>query len=80
MPELETYKGVYLWHYVPSLAASAAFAGLFGILTLANSLRMVLSRMWFCLPFVIGGICASFPSYIPSISHHPPLTLFLYFS
>jgi hypothetical protein len=61
MPALETYHGTYLWHYVPSLPAAITFATLFGLATIAHGWKMLTTRMWFCLPFVIGGICASRP-------------------
>ncbi|MCJ1388816.1 hypothetical protein MMC18_001666 [Xylographa bjoerkii] len=56
MPTLETYHGIYLWRYVPSLPAAITFAILFGLATTAHGWKMVTTRMWFCLPFVIGGI------------------------
>ncbi|KAM5349126.1 hypothetical protein ACJ41O_008949 [Fusarium nematophilum] len=58
MPELKAYLGVaYLWQYVPSLPGSIAFAVIFGIITTAHGWKMYKTRMWFCLPFAIGGIC-----------------------
>lgn len=60
MPTLEKYLGkVYLWHYVPSLPAALVFTGLFALATIAHIWKMARTRMWFCLPFVIGGICTS---------------------
>ena len=58
MPSLETYQAVYLWNYVPNLPAAVMFAVLFGLVTIAHSWKMIATRMWFCLPFVIGGVCA----------------------
>lgn len=57
MPTLETYNGYPLWEYVPSLPAAVIFIVLFGILTLAHTWKMFAHRMWFCIPFVVGGIC-----------------------
>jgi hypothetical protein len=58
MPELELYKGrAYLWAYVPNLPAAIVFAGLFAIATIAHVWKMVRTRMWSCVPFVIGGLC-----------------------
>ena len=59
MPTLETYHGVYLWHYVPSLPLAITFAIVYGLATMTHGWKMVTTRMWFCLPFVIGCICAS---------------------
>lgn len=60
MPELEKYLGeVYLWKYVPSFPAAIAFAILFLVLTIVHGWVMWRTRLWFCLPFFIGGICES---------------------
>jgi hypothetical protein len=60
MPELQKYKGaVYLWDYVPSLPLAISFAILFTLLTILHIYKMFRSKLWFCIPFVIGGICAS---------------------
>lgn len=71
MPTLETYNGYPLWKYVPSLPAAVVFTVLFGILTLGHSWKMFAHRMWFCIPFVIGGICKylleAFPSPQPGL-------------
>ncbi|KAK7705856.1 hypothetical protein SLS64_007804 [Diaporthe eres] len=56
MPTLETYNGYPLWKYIPSLPAAVIFIVLFGILTLAHTWKMFTHRMWFCIPFVVGGI------------------------
>ncbi|KAF2126292.1 RTA1 like protein [Dothidotthia symphoricarpi CBS 119687] len=56
MPTLEAFRGnYYLWHYIPSLPAAIIFAILFIIVTIAHTWKMARARMWFCLPFVIGG-------------------------
>jgi len=46
-----------LWHYSPSVIAAAIAAALFGILTIANLVRLLQKKTWFCLPLVIGGLC-----------------------
>ncbi|KAF1917550.1 RTA1 like protein-domain-containing protein [Ampelomyces quisqualis] len=57
MPELQKYKGaVYIWDYVPSLPLAVAFAALFALVTAAHTWKMYRTRIWFCIPFVIGGI------------------------
>ncbi|KAF3041892.1 hypothetical protein E8E12_005220 [Didymella heteroderae] len=56
MPMLEKYLGeVYLWKYVPNLTAAIAFAILFLILTIIHGLMIWQTRLWFCLPFLLGG-------------------------
>lgn len=57
MPELEPYEdGVYLWHYVPSRAASIVFLCAFALCTLGIVIRMGWTRTWFSIPFIIGGL------------------------
>lgn len=57
MPLLEKYlQDVYLWKYVPNLAAAITFMVLFLVLTIAHGWMMWRARLWFCLPFFIGGI------------------------
>lgn len=46
-----------LWHYSPSVIAAAIAAALFGLLTIANLVRLIQKRTWFCIPLVIGGLC-----------------------
>lgn len=71
MPTLETYNGYPLWRYVPSLPAAIVFAILFGIATVLHGFMMVKNRSWFCLPFVVGGICKSSPHayFAPELSY-----------
>ncbi|KAK4569805.1 hypothetical protein LTR86_002774 [Recurvomyces mirabilis] len=57
MPELETFHGGYLWNYVPNLPAAIVFATLFTLATFMHTWRMCRKEMWFCVPFVIGGVC-----------------------
>ncbi|KAM5354686.1 hypothetical protein ACJ41O_001333 [Fusarium nematophilum] len=56
MPKLETHNGYPLWHYVPSLPAAIIFAIVFSILTIGHAWKMFRHRMWFCIPFVVGGV------------------------
>jgi hypothetical protein len=67
MPELEKYKGsVYLWSYIPSLPLSVTFTILFALLTIAHTYKMLRTRLWICVPFVIGGLCNTTPfSHLP---------------
>lgn len=57
MPTLQTYMDVYLWNYVPNLPASIVFTAAFAILSALHTWKMVQHKMWFCIPFVIGGLC-----------------------
>ncbi|KJR84043.1 RTA1 domain protein [Sporothrix schenckii 1099-18] len=45
----------YAWKYLPSLPASVLFCVLYGILTIAHSYRLYINRLWFCIPFAVGG-------------------------
>ena len=56
MAQLETYRGVKLWYYVPNLPLAIAFAVLFAIVTAAHAWKLWRTRIWFCVPFVIGGV------------------------
>jgi hypothetical protein len=54
------YKGdFYLWKYVPSMAAAVIFLILYLIASCMHTWKMWTMRMWFCIPFVIGGFCPS---------------------
>ncbi|OTA76883.1 hypothetical protein M434DRAFT_87886 [Hypoxylon sp. CO27-5] len=57
MAQLEPYRGnYYLWRYLPSIPAAVIFAILFIVATGAHGFRLSKTRLWFCLPFVVGGI------------------------
>ncbi|KAL7783448.1 RTA1 like domain-containing protein [Trichoderma ceciliae] len=56
MPTLETYNGYLLWHYIPNRPAAVIFTILFVITTAYHAFLMFRHRLWFCIPFVIGGI------------------------
>jgi len=57
MPKLEAYHGTYLWDYVPNLPAAILFATLFTLATFIHIWKICKGKMWFCIPFVIGGVC-----------------------
>ena len=58
MAKLEPYKhGVYLWQYLPSLAAAVIFAIIFASVTVVHFIRLKKWRARFCIPYAIGGIC-----------------------
>jgi hypothetical protein len=46
-----------LYFYNPSLGLAIAAIAIFGLLTVAHGYRLITTRMWFCIPFVVGGIC-----------------------
>lgn len=50
-----------LYHYDPSTPAAVVFITLFAITTLLHIFQMVKAKTWYFIPFVIGGICMSFP-------------------
>ncbi|KAL4904307.1 hypothetical protein BDW74DRAFT_185630 [Aspergillus multicolor] len=57
MAKLEPLAGgYYLWHYVPSIAASVIFLLLFLAATLFHTWKAWKARARFCIPFVIGGL------------------------
>ncbi|KAL4784986.1 hypothetical protein BJX76DRAFT_325724 [Aspergillus varians] len=58
-----------LFRYTPNQAAAGLFAGLFLLTTLLHIYQLTKTRAWYCIPFIIGGICQS----SPATSHaHPP--------
>lgn len=57
MPQLEPYNGTYyLWKYLPNFPVCIVFGVLFVLLTTAHIWRMVKTKLWFCSPFIFGGI------------------------
>ncbi|KAL8853550.1 MAG: hypothetical protein Q9221_001536 [Calogaya cf. arnoldii] len=44
-----------LYHYSPSIAAAAVATVVFAVLTGLHTYRMIKTRLWFCIPFTIGG-------------------------
>lgn len=60
MAQLKPYKGdFYLWDYLPSTVAAVIFIVLFIGATGFVGFRMVRTRTWFSIPFVLGGLCKS---------------------
>ncbi|BAE61728.1 unnamed protein product [Aspergillus oryzae RIB40] len=55
MPELHTYKGYYLWHYIPSRAAAVIFLLLFLAATIHHTWKIWKLKTYFCICFAIGG-------------------------
>ncbi|RDW67569.1 protein RTA1 [Coleophoma cylindrospora] len=56
MPTLETYLGTILWHYVPNMPLAIVFTILFCLVSVAHAWKMFVTKTWFCIPFLIGGI------------------------
>ncbi|KAI1379824.1 hypothetical protein F4677DRAFT_295898 [Hypoxylon crocopeplum] len=62
MAELKPFRGdYYLWQYVPSIPAAVIFAIIFAAITGAHCYRISKTKLWFCLPFVVGGVSTSNP-------------------
>ncbi|KAL2859570.1 RTA1 like protein [Aspergillus pseudodeflectus] len=55
MAQLETYKGYYLWKYVPSQAGAVIFLLLFLAATAYHTWRIWKRKTYFCICFAIGG-------------------------
>ncbi|KAK1138412.1 hypothetical protein N8T08_002629 [Aspergillus melleus] len=55
MPELQSYKGFYLWQYVPSRAAAVIFIILFLIATAFHVWKIWKLKTRFCICFALGG-------------------------
>ncbi|KAJ2905969.1 hypothetical protein MKZ38_003452 [Zalerion maritima] len=55
---VESYNdsGYYLWEYVPSIPAGAIFTVLFFGITLLHLVEMFKNRLWFMIPFSVGGV------------------------
>ncbi|KAJ6030985.1 hypothetical protein N7540_001717 [Penicillium herquei] len=57
MTKLEPLAGgYYVWHYVPSIAASAIFVVLFGAVTSYHFWKLFKTKVRFTIPFAIGGL------------------------
>ncbi|KAL8959958.1 MAG: hypothetical protein Q9193_003258 [Seirophora villosa] len=58
-----------LYQYTPSLAPAVIAIVVFTVLSALHTYRMIRSRLWFCLPFTIGGVCqyTTLPSQGPRI-------------
>lgn len=57
MPTLELHNGYPLWEYIPNRPAAIIFTMLFSTVTIYHAFLMFRHRLWFCIPFIIGGIC-----------------------
>jgi hypothetical protein len=57
MASTSTIKSYKLYEYDPSLAAAALFCGLFCLTTLFHGWQSLRKRVWFLIPFIIGGVC-----------------------
>ena len=51
-----------LYVYTPSLVAAIIAIAVFGILTTAHIYRLLKTGTWFCIPFVVGGLCELAPT------------------
>lgn len=72
MPTVETYHGYPLWHYIPNRPAAIIFTVLFGLATVVHSVLMFRHRTWFCIPFIIGGLCKLYSSPFRNYGQVPP--------
>jgi len=57
MAEENIHGDFQFYHYKPSLAAAIIFTGLFGLTTIYHVFKLIKTRTWYFVPFVIGGIC-----------------------
>lgn len=53
----DTHGGFVFYHYEPSMAAAVIFVLLFGISTILHAVQMGMTRTWFMIPFLLGGLC-----------------------
>ncbi|KAJ6078659.1 hypothetical protein N7467_008412 [Penicillium canescens] len=57
MTKLEPLKsGYYVWHYVPSIAASVIFTIIFSAITAIHFWKLFKTKVRFTIPFAIGGL------------------------
>ncbi|KAL8671608.1 MAG: hypothetical protein Q9168_003898 [Polycauliona sp. 1 TL-2023] len=69
-------KGNYvLYHYTPSIAASAVTIIVFTVLTGLHTYRMIKTKLWFCIPFTLGGIFELIGYIGRAASHSSPSSL-----
>lgn len=55
---VDPYNGwFYLWKYVPSVPAASIFMALFLIFTVLISWKIWKTKTWYCIIFVVGGLC-----------------------
>ncbi|TPX13402.1 uncharacterized protein E0L32_006132 [Thyridium curvatum] len=55
MPTLETHNGYPLWLYIPNRPAAVIFTIIFVIITGYHTYLLFRRRLWFVIPFVVGG-------------------------
>jgi len=60
MAVLESYKGYFLWNYVPSLAGAIIFVFLFLTTSAFQFWRLFKTNAKFCWPFALGCLCTYF--------------------
>ena len=51
------YIDFKLYRYTPSLAAAAIFIVLFVVTTMYHTYQLIMTRAWYFIAFVLGGIC-----------------------
>ncbi|KAM0342089.1 hypothetical protein ACHAPU_009702 [Fusarium lateritium] len=79
MPTLKPFIGdVYLWEYLPSLPGAIAFTVLFLLITTLHGWRMFKAKLWFCIPFFIGGVCEVLGYFFRAIARNATNSLALY--
>ncbi|KAL8637215.1 MAG: hypothetical protein Q9228_005488 [Teloschistes exilis] len=64
-----------LYRYTPSLPAAVIFVIAFFALTAIHAYRMTKNRLWFCIPFVVGGLFEAIGYIGRAIGHSEPKTL-----
>ncbi|KAI4192265.1 MAG: hypothetical protein LQ350_008678 [Teloschistes chrysophthalmus] len=64
-----------LYHYTPSLPAAVIFVVVFFALMGIHTYRMIKNRLWFCIPFVVGGLFETIGYIGRAIGHSQPKTL-----
>lgn len=53
----DAHDGFVFYYYEPSMAAAVIFVLLFGVSTIWHGVQMFMTRTWFMIPFLIGGLC-----------------------
>jgi hypothetical protein len=59
----DALTGFQYYHYVPSKPAAVIFTLLFVLSTVVHTYQMCRTKVWFMVPFVIGGLCKSCPNH-----------------
>ncbi len=61
MAVLQPYRGGYfLWKYLPSIEAAGIFCVLWALATVAHVWKIWKTRLWFGIPFAVGGFSSWF--------------------